>query len=72
MCMQPTVLDLIGDDEIFTCEQVAELVGKNAETVRRWCRTGKLPTLGPGHYRIAGEDLKQFIRMVTRRSVSHS
>lgn len=60
------LLRMIGDDDVFSTSQVGELLGKDPETVRRWCRTGKVQTLGPGHYRISGQDLKRFIKMSGR------
>lgn len=58
----PEIIEMIDDDMILTPKDVSELIGKSAETVRRWCRSGKLQTLGgPGHFRISGKALKRFI-----------
>lgn len=47
-------------------KQVADLLGVNEETVRRWIRSGDLPVLSLGSaragYRIRDDDLVAFIR----------
>lgn len=52
----------VDDEMILTASEIAELLGVSQETVRRWCREFKLRVLSPGgHYRVRGEDLKEFV-----------
>jgi predicted urease superfamily metal-dependent hydrolase len=61
------LLDLIQDSDVFTPKQIAELVNKDVETVRRWCRSGKLATIGGlGHYKVSGRELKRFLYATLR------
>jgi len=50
---------------VHTIEDVAKMFGVNPETVRRWCRSGKLKFFKlpgkKGEYRISMEDIKDFI-----------
>jgi excisionase family DNA binding protein len=52
----------------YTVEQVAALIGKNPETVRRWLRDGKLPGVRLGGtkagWRVAADDV---VRLLARR-----
>jgi len=58
----PEIIEMIDDDMVLTPKDVSELIGKSSETVRRWCRTGKLKTLGGyGHFRISGKEFKKFM-----------
>lgn len=66
--MSPKYSDLhslfrvIDDDAIFNPQDVAELLMVSLETVRRWCRTGKLTAYSfGGKYIIMGSDLKQLL-----------
>jgi excisionase family DNA binding protein len=53
----------IPDDCILNPEQIAELLGVSLETVRRWCRTGKVSSYSfGGKYIIIGNDFKTFIK----------
>jgi len=53
-------------DRWLTVEQVGELLQVNAETVRRWIRSGELPVLDLGGtktgYRILRRDLDAYIK----------
>lgn len=51
----------IPDEAVFSPEQVAQILNKSAETIRRWCRQQKLPSYCQGAYVILGNDLKQFL-----------
>lgn len=52
----------IPDEEILHPEEIAVLVGMHVESVRRWCRQGKLPSYCFGNkYIIVGEDFKIFM-----------
>ncbi len=51
------------DEEILNPEDIAVLVGMHVESVRRWCRQGKLPSYCFGNkYIIVGEDFKIFMK----------
>ncbi|NRF89869.1 helix-turn-helix domain-containing protein [Paenibacillus frigoriresistens] len=51
----------IPDEALFSPEQVAQILNKSVETVRRWCRQEKLRSYCKGAYVIMGDDLKHFI-----------
>jgi excisionase family DNA binding protein len=48
---------------MYTVRDIAEHLNKDVETVRRWCRSGKLEALKPGgrEWRIREEDLNEFM-----------
>lgn len=58
----------MNDGRWYTVEDVAALLGKNPETVRRWLRDGKLDGVRLGGkklgWQIAADDV---IRMLARR-----
>lgn len=55
------VIDAIDDDMILTPKNISNLIGVHEETVRRWCRSGKLKYISPfGRYKILGKDFKSF------------
>ena len=49
-------------ERYLTCADVAERMGVHPETVRRWCKSGDLPSfkLGPRIWRIAASDLAAY------------
>ncbi|WP_066061372.1 helix-turn-helix domain-containing protein [Neobacillus soli] len=52
----------IPDESVLTPEDIAELLNRSKETVRRWCRKGKLPSYSfGGKYTILGNDFKKFM-----------
>lgn len=52
----------VPDDLILRIEDIAELTQMHLESVRRWCRTGKLPSYCFGKkYLIVGKDFKNFM-----------
>jgi excisionase family DNA binding protein len=56
------VFNNITDEEPLSPEKISEMLGVSKETVRRWCRTGKLPNYNfGGKYIIIGSDFKHFI-----------
>jgi excisionase family DNA binding protein len=55
------------EKELFSAEDVAELMGVKETTVWRWCREGNLPCLKVGkHWRIRREALEAFLRRSER------
>jgi excisionase family DNA binding protein len=60
----------VPDDVVLNPASIAELLGVSEETVRRWCRAGKIPCYAPGgHYVIPGSAFKEFM-MVNRKTES--
>ncbi|MBY0098689.1 helix-turn-helix domain-containing protein [Mesobacillus maritimus] len=53
----------VQDDAVLHAEDIAKLVNMHTESVRRWCRTGKLPSYNfAGKYIVVGSDFKEFMR----------
>lgn len=50
-------------EELYSTARAAELLGVNADTVRRWIRLGKLPAtkLGYKTVRVSRADLEAFL-----------
>lgn len=66
----PRVFDLIDDDVVLNISEIAQLLGKSEETVRRWCRDGKIRLFMPvGGYTILGADLKDFLYKWYRKDI---
>lgn len=65
MCVNNEELDLIfdvPDEMILHPEDISKLVGMHVESVRRWCREGKLESYCFGNkYIIVGEKFKEFM-----------
>jgi hypothetical protein len=58
----PRIFEMIDDDMILTPGVISEMIDVHVESVRRWCRQGKLTVISPvGCYRITGYDFKEFI-----------
>lgn len=58
-----SVIHSIDNDVILSPSNIARLIGVHEETVRRWCRNGKLKCLSPfGRYKIRGADFKAFAK----------
>ncbi|WP_253514837.1 helix-turn-helix domain-containing protein [Peribacillus frigoritolerans] len=52
----------IPDESVLTPNQIAALLVRSEETIRRWCRKGKLPAYNwGGKYVIMGSDFKEFM-----------
>jgi excisionase family DNA binding protein len=52
----------VPDDLIMNPEDISIMVNMHVESVRRWCRNGKLPSYCFGKkYIILGEDFKKFM-----------
>jgi len=53
----------VEDDTVLHVEDIAELVNMHVESVRRWCRSGKLASYNFGNrYIVLGSDFKSFMR----------
>lgn len=53
----------VEDEAILHPEDISQLVNMHVESVRRWCRQGKLPSYSFGNkYVIVGEDFKNFMK----------
>lgn len=53
----------VPDDVILRVEDIAEMTAMHPESVRRWCRQGKLTSYCFGNkYIVTGEDFKEFMR----------
>lgn len=53
----------IPDEEILHPEDIALMINMHVESVRRWCRQGKLASYNFGNkYVIVGEDFKAFMK----------
>ena len=57
------MFEQIEDDRVMSPEEISDLLGLSKETVRRWCRTGKLQNYNfGGKYIIVGSDFKDLLR----------
>lgn len=55
-------IDFLPDEAILSPKDIAELLGRSNETIRRWCREGKLEAFGSGgYYMIKGWQFKEFL-----------
>jgi excisionase family DNA binding protein len=53
----------VPDDAALTPAMIAKILNVHEETVRRWCRSGKIPCYNfAGSYVIPGSDFKEFAR----------
>lgn len=63
------VFAAIPDDAPLTSDDVAKLLGKTSQSVRRWIRSGIMPAYqSGGHYIINGNDFKEFMIHTKKRS----
>jgi excisionase family DNA binding protein len=54
----------VEDDAVLHVEDIAKMTNMHVESVRRWCRTGKLSSYCFGNkYIIVGSDFKDFMSM---------
>lgn len=62
------IFDAIPDEAVLCPEDISELLQRSNETVRRWCRSGKLPSYNfGGKYTIMGNDFKKYMHMSLKR-----
>jgi excisionase family DNA binding protein len=53
----------VPDDSVLHIEDIAELTRMHKESVRRWCREGKMTSYCFGNkYLITGKDFKEFMK----------
>lgn len=53
----------VPNDTVLHIEDIAKLVNMHEESVRRWCRSGKLPSYNFGNkYIVVGSDFKSFMK----------
>jgi excisionase family DNA binding protein len=53
----------VPDDVVLHIEDIADLIGMHSESVRRWCRDGKMASYCFGNkYIITGLDFKAFMK----------
>lgn len=53
----------VPNDVVLHIEDIADLVGMHPESVRRWCREGKMASYCFGNkYIIIGQDFKNFMK----------
>lgn len=53
----------VPDEAVLSPGVIAELLCRSNETIRRWCRSGRLPSYSfGGKYIIIGEDFKRFMK----------
>ncbi|MDR7237309.1 helix-turn-helix domain-containing protein [Neobacillus drentensis] len=61
------MFEKIEDERVMSPEEISKMLNISKETVRRWCRTGKLPNLNcGGKYMIIGSDFKELLRTSTK------
>jgi excisionase family DNA binding protein len=66
----PRAFDMVDDEIYLTPIEIAEVLEVSEETVRRWCRQGKLKVVSPtGRYKILGTDLKEFLYQWWRKDL---
>ncbi|MED3550308.1 helix-turn-helix domain-containing protein [Cytobacillus praedii] len=53
----------VDDFEVLHVEEIAKLTKMHVESVRRWCRSGKLPSYQfGGKFIVTGSDFKTFMK----------
>lgn len=53
----------VDDFEVLHVEEIAKLTKMHVESVRRWCRSGKLPSYQfGGKFIVIGSDFKVFMK----------
>jgi hypothetical protein len=54
----------VEDDSVLHVEDIAHITKMHVESVRRWCRSGKLQSYNFGNkYIVVGSDFKNFMKM---------
>lgn len=64
----PELIRSMDDDLRLSPSDIAAVLSKSPETVRRWIRTGRLRSISPNRYVIEGKDLKLFLLATLRYS----
>ncbi|CAM4026867.1 helix-turn-helix domain-containing protein [Paenibacillus alkaliterrae] len=53
----------VEDDAVLHVEDIADITKMHVESVRRWCRSGKLQSYNFGNkYIVVGSDFKNFMK----------
>ncbi|WP_142383732.1 helix-turn-helix domain-containing protein [Peribacillus deserti] len=61
----------VDDDQVLTVDMISDMTKMSVETVRRWCRSGKLSSYQfGGKYIVVGTDFKHFMR-ASRRAMGY-
>jgi Helix-turn-helix domain len=59
----------VEDDAILHLEDIADITQMHVESVRRWCRSGKLTSYNFGNkYIVVGSDFKKFMKLAKVKS----
>jgi cytochrome b subunit of formate dehydrogenase len=54
----------VADDAVLHAEDIARITNMHVESVRRWCRSGKLTSYNFGNkYIVVGSDFKNFMKL---------
>lgn len=60
---RPVPTEEIANMSALTTEEIADILSMNVQTVRRWCREGKLPAVKFGkNYRVSRPELARWWR----------
>jgi excisionase family DNA binding protein len=60
----------IEDDAVLQPEEIAKMLCMSPESVRRWCRQGKLASYNfGGKYIIVGDDFKRYMKQSRKKSI---
>lgn len=60
----------VDDDAVLTPEEISEMLGFHIESVRRWCRSGKLDCYSfGGKYVILGSEFKAFMERSRKKAM---
>jgi len=57
----PEFFEKIEDDFPYTVEEIAQTLHKSKETIRRWCRQGKVKIEGQRPFTVMGIELKRYL-----------
>jgi excisionase family DNA binding protein len=59
----------VDDEAVLSPEEISEMIGMHVESVRRWCRSGKIDSYCfGGKYIIIGSNFKSFMKKARVKS----